>query len=513
MGIRLNSTLLIIVLSLLLVSGSVLLQANIGYSPADEGYLWYGVIQTEHGSIPVRDIQSYEPGRYYWSAFWTSIFGDSILDLHIAVAIFQFLGLALGLLVIRKTTNSWWVLLASAFLLLIWMYPRHKLFDHSISIAGVFFANWLLERPSIRRYFVSGAFVGITAFFGRNHGTYLAVAFFLIALLIWWKMERTQLVRRLLAGAGGILAGYAPILLMMLLIPGFFESLVNDVMNMFRIGSTNLPLPVPWPWAVNLSTGSFIQRIQLFSMGSLFLILPVFYVAAIGLICCQKPDTFRSHKAVIAAIIVGVFYCHYSFSRADLGHLALGILPFIIAVCILPFSVKNKPMKAISIGLLVIVYLLSIYSVGAASPWYTKWSSTPGSYVKTKISGDEVWVHKNTANEIDVFRTINRRVPAGEQLLIVPHRPGMYPVLGRKSPIKETYLIFPATEQRQKEIIMELKKKNVTWAIVGNAALDRREDLRFYNTYPLVSAYLEQNFEIIPWKGLPPDYQVMRRIR
>ena len=51
---------------------------------ADEGYLWYGVQQTLAGRWPHRDVKSYEPGRYLWSAAFARVFlrdpGVVVLD-------------------------------------------------------------------------------------------------------------------------------------------------------------------------------------------------------------------------------------------------------------------------------------------------------------------------------------------------------------------------------------------------------------------------------------------------
>jgi len=48
--------------------------------------------------------------------------------------------------------------------LLAWMYPRHKLFEPSLAMATVYFAVRLIEKPTLRQYFVSGLVVGLAAF-------------------------------------------------------------------------------------------------------------------------------------------------------------------------------------------------------------------------------------------------------------------------------------------------------------------------------------------------------------
>ena len=164
--------LLIAALSFLLVALSLWIQGDIDLSFTDEGYLWYGAIQTKSGHVPIRDFQSYEPGRYYWSAAWSYLLGSGIMALRISSGIFQGIGLTLALLAARRAVSSYWKLALVGLLLIVWVYPIFKLVDVSLAMSAVFFAVRLVEKPSFVRHFVAGVFVGLAAFFGRNHGLY-----------------------------------------------------------------------------------------------------------------------------------------------------------------------------------------------------------------------------------------------------------------------------------------------------------------------------------------------------
>ncbi|MEJ2265110.1 MAG: hypothetical protein P8X95_16825 [Anaerolineales bacterium] len=153
-----------LVLSLALASLLFLLTGHVGLGLGDEGHLWYGMIHTARGAVPIRDFRSYDPGRYYWAAGWSLIFGSGIVVLRIANAVFQFIGLSLGLTAVSRVTTNKWVLALAGMLLAVWMFPAHKVYEHSLAIAAVFFAVFLIERRMGKRYFIVGVFTGLTAF-------------------------------------------------------------------------------------------------------------------------------------------------------------------------------------------------------------------------------------------------------------------------------------------------------------------------------------------------------------
>ena len=146
-----------------------------GFNLWDEGFLWYGVQRVIGGELPIRDFMSYDPGRYYWSAALMSLWGDNgIMALRGVVAVFQAMGLFIGLLLIARSvkTPSFPYLFLSAITLVAWMYPRHKLFDISLSILLIGVLAFLVQHPTSRRYVFTGLCVGLVAVFGRNHGVY-----------------------------------------------------------------------------------------------------------------------------------------------------------------------------------------------------------------------------------------------------------------------------------------------------------------------------------------------------
>ena len=56
---------------------------------ADGGFLWYGAWRTSLGEVPIRDFQSYDPARYYWSAAFFKVFGGHFLSV-LKISIYSF---------------------------------------------------------------------------------------------------------------------------------------------------------------------------------------------------------------------------------------------------------------------------------------------------------------------------------------------------------------------------------------------------------------------------------------
>src|SRR5437764_1613083 len=167
-----RQVLFLALVALVLTGALFFVQRRIDWNPSDEGFLWYGAVRTAHGGVPLRDFRSYDPGRYYWAAAWAKVLGDGILALRLSTALFQACGLFCGLLAARRTVKSRWGLALVGVLLLVWMSPRHKLFEPAMTMAAVLVGVRLLERPSLRRSFGAGVLVGLAGILGKNHGLY-----------------------------------------------------------------------------------------------------------------------------------------------------------------------------------------------------------------------------------------------------------------------------------------------------------------------------------------------------
>jgi len=506
----------VILLAALLSAFAFYLQSAIDINLADEGYLLYGVVRTAAGKVPIRDFSAYDPGRYYWMAGWSYLFGEGLLAMRFSFSLFGGIGLCFGLLAARRAVRSFWGLAFVAVLLEIWIFPRFHSFEIAFAMGTVFFATRLIEAPTFKRHFVAGVFVGLAAFFGRNLGLYGFLAISLTALYIWLRLERALLFKRYACFIGGVFLGYSPMFFMVLFIPGFSSAFIDSILFLFRIGGTNLPLPVPWPWHAFFAGRGVFQFCHDFFLGLLFLIMPLFYLLCIVRHVFIPKEDIRRNALLTASLFTGVFYMQYVFSRADINHLARGIHPLILAAVALVCLIKTGRTRKALIALTSLFFVLTaIFTILPEKPFIKKNVTQRGNFVQYPIRGRKIWLQRGQVIAIDtIARVVRKAVSPEEGLFLAPYIPTMYYILNREAPTWNTYFIFKASPEEQKKIIKSLEAHNTKWAVLGDIPLDGRDDLRFSRTYDMVWAYFRRNYVIAdPLWNLPGYVFIHKRER
>jgi hypothetical protein len=502
------SPLELVALSCGLILVFVLVNESYGINLADEGFLWYGVQRTAAGEVPLRDFHAYDPGRYYWSAFWFQLLGDGLLQLRVSNAIFAGIGVLAALLAARSSLRSRWALIGLGAVLVIWLFPRHKMFEHGLAMTAVAVACCLISRPTRRTFFGAGLFVGLAAVFGRNHGLYLVTAFGLITSALYAKGERRDLARRLLAFAAGVVGGYGPVLLMLASVPGYGEAFGESLAALLAGERAQLSLPVPWPWALEQLPGDLVFGAQRLATSLAFLVLPATYALAAVAIARADAERIRVHPLLLASTCVGVVYLYHAFSRADFSHLAQVAHPWILCVVGLGCSTARK--RVLPAGLAASGLLVAFTFFGSA-PAQPSWiyrslaRSRPAAVTTLEIDGHPFAIQTQQAKWLEASREIFERYAGNDRsMLIAPIYPFLYAYLGCAAPSWEVYYLWPATVQQQAERIGELEENRVTAVMIApGEATDGRRDLRFVNTHPLVWKYIRENYKLRQSPGLP----------
>jgi len=495
-----------------------LAERRIDFFLGEEGFLWYGAVQTAHGGVPLRDFYSYDPGRYLWAAAWAQIFGDGILALRLSTALFQAIGLFCGLLAAGRAIAGRWRLALTGAVLLLWMVPRNKLFEPSLLMMAILAGVLLIEKPTLRRHGAAGALAGLAAFFGKNHGLYLGLAFFVLSLFLFATSEERsprELGRRLAALAGGAALGLTPLWGMFLAIPGFFTAYADSIRFFLLQGRTNFPLPIPWPWRAVAVGTDLADHAFFVSLGLGFLLMPLLFGGAIMAAVARRRDP-RRWALLISSSFIGLFYMHHAFSRADYHHLLPSSPPLLLGlaglVAVLP---AGHPRRAAVAGLVPLLALLTFFLGIRDRPLYEALTrrGTPDAFVPFDAAGDRLWLSPELAGLLtSIEKAVADQVPAGEPILIAPDRPGLYVLLGRKAPVWDIYTLWPDRGGLDERMLREMEEKNVQWALVRDATLDNQRALRFSQTRPQLWDYLMGDFERVPTSGLPHRLSLLHKL-
>jgi len=493
--------LFLFLLSCVLVIGSFVWQGRYGFGFDDEGFLWYGVQRVHAGEVPVRDFMSYDLGRYYWSAALTGLLqDDGIIALRAAVALFQLLGLFSALLLVAqdRTRSDFCLLVLAAITLLVWMYPRHKLFDISLSILLTGILAFLLRQPSHWRFFIAGSGLGLVAIFGVNHGAY-GVAGLVTAVVYIACMRRN--VRTLLPGVAwagcGAIVGYLPTLTAALFVPGYATAFLDGVLTILQRG-TNLPLPVPWPWLAPFAELAPWDAAAAALTGGFFVAILGFGILSVLWIIRRALQLRPVQHELVACSVLALPYAYVALSRADVSHLAQAICPFLLGVFIL---VKQWPTKARRLAGLA----MAAASVTVMLPLHPGWQCRVTQPCLTAdVAGNVLVVNPETARSLAMLTDMTEKYASSGRNFLVTLWPGAYAALERRSPIWEIYALFPQGDRLQRREIERIKTAKLGLVLILNIPVDGRDDLRFRNTHPLVEQFIRENFDAITIEGWDP---------
>jgi len=126
-----------------------LLQWRYGFNWADEGWLWYISQRVILGQVPIRDVFCYDPGRYYWSAaIFKVLGGDGFFEQLVANYLFGIVGLAVAYIAMARVgIKRGWRFGILVLLAIVLGYPRHKVYEQTLSLISAAGIGFVLARP------------------------------------------------------------------------------------------------------------------------------------------------------------------------------------------------------------------------------------------------------------------------------------------------------------------------------------------------------------------------------
>jgi hypothetical protein len=250
-----------------------------------------------------------------------------------------------------------------------------------------------------------------------------------------------------------------------------------------------------------------------FVIGLLYVLMPVFYLAAIAFIVSRRRGDLSRYSLLAASVCIGVPYLHHAFDRASAGHLAQSSPALIIAASAVIAALRASGKRTAASLTAVCWVVLTGVGILPYQPIIQR-LRRPNAYIQVPITGDQLWITRSQAGYLNtITRFVDQTLAPDELLFVAPYSPALYPILDRKPPTYDTFLLFPETVDNQHAIIAELETQRVNWALINTSILDDREgELGFANTHPLVWRYLQTEFEIVELAGLPDHEQLYHRV-
>lgn len=487
-----------------------------GLNLQDEGFLWYGAQRVLAGELPLRDFQSYDVGRYFWSAGWMWLFGDDgIVAMRAGNAVLASITVAIAAVLMSMQPAPAWRILLAVPAFAVWMVPDFKVADSFAVMLMVAGLAGALGRVGARSCAWLGICLGVVSAIGINHALYGTIAVALALGLHYRQVRVLPSARMLAAFLGGGIAGYSPVLACHLFASGFTVAFIDSIRMLFEAGTTNLPLPLPrlhallQPSAGQDAASALRESLLALSglAGGGFLVLAMRRVwtdwkpSNIGATAGNTAGNTAGDAAAgsaggavfAAAVLVSIPYAHYTVSRFDVFHVALSILPILVAAWTWPGRQRTGWSDVVLVAAVVAGTVLSLFEQ-RAYPVLRGWTAE-----RVQVLGDTLYVEPHAADVLSLLRAqVDAHARDGRSFLAAPYWPGAYAVERRRAPVWEIYQLFPATEARQRREIARLREADIGFSMFSLFRADARPDLGFESTHPLIVAYIDRCMKLLP---------------
>jgi hypothetical protein len=488
-----------------------LLQWHYGFNWSDEGWLWYISQRTSLGQVPVRDVFSYDPGRYYWSAaIFKLLGGRGFFEQLVASYLFGIVGLAVAYIaLVRAGVPRGWRIALLILLALVLGYPRHKVYEQTLSLLCASGITYVLSAPEkLKRWFLYGFATGLAAFIGRNSGLYFAFAGLLALAYLKSVGARIPALHTLGTWLGGIALGYSPIFFMMIFVHGFAPAFVRSVLLTPR---WSWPLPIPFPWASHIRRLHGLDKLQRFAVSWLCIAVPVSYAITVWKGLRTRPS--GPQLLALGATFAGIGYLHHGFYHADFGHISQAVGPFVLvagAVCSTLWigGERRRALLYFAAGYLLIL-LCWLPSEPLVMHFRGKVLSDPGPVAEIEMYGKKFEVYAEQAQVMNAVQGMFRACGDRDgSFFEAPYYPGLYAFLGTRSPSWDVYYLWPRSEQVQKQEIESLEQNRTSLVLMNRvASFDRPTWLTIDSTNPLLPKYIEEHYQRIPME-LPVNFEI-----
>jgi hypothetical protein len=497
-------------LGLLTAAAVFLVQWRYGFNWGDEGWLWYISQRTALGEVPVRDVLSYDPGRYYWTATVFKLLGaNGFYEQLIANYLFGLIGIAVSYFAMARSGISRGRRII--FLLLLGValgFPRHKIYEQAISVVAAAGITFVLVGPEkLRRWFLYGLGAGLAAFIGKNSGFYVVVAAVLAFIMLKIARVSTNGYRPVAALSAGAVIGYSPMIFMLVHFHGFASAFFQSVL---LASHWEWGLRIPFPWHSHAGALHGLDALQVRTVSWLCLAVPVTYALVIW-----SGVRARLQGALALATgssLAGIPYLHHAFFHADFFHIAQGVVPFVLAAGAFSQHLSDSGRwrwGAVSSSVLALLVLGSWLPIEPLVQHLRNKANAPQSVEWIKIDGRDF---EAPAAQASVMRTVEaafRNCGAHDRgFLEAPFYPGLYAFLKTRAPFWETYYFWPRDEVIQQKHVRALIENWTSLVLINpDATFDGQQWLRIGRTYPKLVDFIATHYERVNTR-LPAGFEL-----
>lgn len=475
-----------------------LIQWRYGFNWGDEGWLWYISQRVTSGQVPIRDVFSYDPGRYYWSAMIFKTLGrDGFFEQLLANYLFGIFGLAITYVAMSAVgVSRAWRTSILVLLAIVLGFPRHKVFEQTLSlVAGTSIAFVLTSPEKLNRWFLYGIATGLAAFIGKNSGLYFGIAALLTLVLLRMSGTRMSAVHVFAWFFGGIIVGYSPMLLMAITVHGFASAFWHSVI-LTRNWSWSVPIPFPWTSHAPALHGVDLAQWR-----------------AVSILCVAVPSTYGyffwkglrngthgEQTLALGASLAGIPYLHHAFHQADFPHIAQGVVPFVVAAGVYSYFLwvhdRRRWSVAFSVAMCCLVLTAWLPMEPLVQHLRTK-ARAPQSLAKVDLGGRKFEVHVTQAEVLQLVQNVFRSCGAVDgSFFEAPYYPGMYAFLGTRSPTWDTDFFWPRSDRVQQEEIASLVRNRTSLLLINRDAMfDGHEWLKIAVTNPRLAQYVFSTYQ------------------
>jgi hypothetical protein len=265
---------------------------------------------------------------------------------------------------------------------------------------------------------------------------------------------------------------------------------------------------VPWPWTTRWSDG-WRSGVWWFSLGVCFVGYAAFLLTASAAIARRPAELARARPLLVAATLVALGYAHYVSVRSDLAHLATVMGPALLGMVSLIALVRERYGREPALIAWSALTLLTVIVPGRRQP-AAEAMLKRAAFVERDIAGDRLWIDRNTAGVIQLVRQVARPLAPGATVLLAPDMPGLYCVLGQRSPVWDILPIWPADRGDEERMVREMEKSRVAVAVLNLAPVGH-PTWGFPRTHPQVWQHVQASFVRVPTSSRPGGLAVFVR--